>query len=262
MPTTPALYETLLYPHPQAGHGKPGSPREPPVSLPDEHSLLGGQGQKLRLVSVNDKKSRRIQVGVDARGDEGIEFSVNDTKHATNGLLISIDAILHPPPSIAQIIKTHPLLKEITKLYSEDQLQQYAASQANLTLFAPVDKAWQSDLDDLERQWLRSGFATDDMRELWEKHVVQQSRIGYTNELRKAGNLTTLAGSELIVKEEEDKTMYINSSSIVEEEILAENGVVHVVSNLLLPEGSLQLTPEKVVSNHAEACLLKLGLIV
>lgn len=250
VPTSPSLYETLLFPHPLAGHGKPGSPREPAVDFPDEHSLLGGQGQKLRVVATDSEKKkegRRVLVGVNAKGEQGTEIVKKDVQSAFNGLLVPINAVLTPPPSIAELIKTHPSLKEIPVLYSEDQLQRFAAQQANLTLFAPVDEAWQSDLDELERTYLKSGFATNDMRELWDKHVVQQGQIGYTSELKKEGHLTTLAGTELDISQEKDDTLQINSTLVVEEEILAENGVVHIVSNLLLPEGSLQLTPEKVV---------------
>ena len=37
----------------------------------------------------------------------------------------------------------------------------------------------------------------------------------------------------------------ISSSELVEPDIYASNGVLHTVSSLLVPEGSLKLTPEK-----------------
>lgn len=260
IPARPRLYETLLFPHPLAGHGGPRQPREPSTELPDRHSLLGAQGQKLRMVSkeaggkkkqkkMDNKKEKEVWVGIAADGSSGTSISADLVQHASNGVLMPLDQVLVPPPSIAQLLKTHPMLQRIPELYSEDQLQQFAADQANLTLFAPADASWDRDLDDLERKYLKSGYATKDVAELWEKHVVQQSRIGYTDVLQKEGQVTTISGSPLSFEEGQDGKLFkVNGSEVLEQEILAENGVVHVVPDLLLPEGSLQLTPEKVVS--------------
>lgn len=198
----------------------------------------------------NKVHQRKVHVGVDAEGEHGYQALLDQVQHATNGLLVPLDGLLTPPPSISKLLKSHPLLRKIPDLYSEEQLQQYAAGQANLTLFAPVDSAWDTDLDDSERKYLKSGFATKDMRELWEKHVVQSvdGHIGYTDALIQSGQINTVAGTRLDVSQDEQGYVKINKSKVVERELLAENGVVHIVENLLLPEGSLQLTPEKVAS--------------
>jgi solute carrier family 25 carnitine/acylcarnitine transporter 20/29 len=56
--------------------------------------------------------------------------------------------------------------------------------------------------------------------------------------------VTTLDGRELNVVTLSDKVM-VSEAELVEPDIYASNGVLHTVSSLLIPEGALQLTPEK-----------------
>lgn len=56
--------------------------------------------------------------------------------------------------------------------------------------------------------------------------------------------VTTLDGTKLQIVAAPDKTI-ISSAELVEPDIYASNGVIHTVSSLLMPPGSLQLTPEK-----------------
>ena len=56
--------------------------------------------------------------------------------------------------------------------------------------------------------------------------------------------MTTLNGRELNVVTASDKVL-ISDAELVQPDIYASNGVMHTVSSLLIPEGTLQLTPEK-----------------
>lgn len=56
--------------------------------------------------------------------------------------------------------------------------------------------------------------------------------------------MTTLDGRQLNVVTLADKVM-VSDAELVEPDIYASNGVLHTVSSLLIPEGALQLTPEK-----------------
>lgn len=56
--------------------------------------------------------------------------------------------------------------------------------------------------------------------------------------------MTTLNGRQLNVVTESDKVL-ISKAELVQPDIYASNGVLHTVSSLLIPEGALQLTPEK-----------------
>lgn len=56
--------------------------------------------------------------------------------------------------------------------------------------------------------------------------------------------MTTAYGNSLTLHVTEDVTN-VSSSSIIQPDNYASNGVLHVVSSLLIPPGALQLTPEK-----------------
>lgn len=56
--------------------------------------------------------------------------------------------------------------------------------------------------------------------------------------------VTTIDGTKLEIVVSPEKTM-ISSADLVEPDIYASNGVLHLVSSLIIPPGALQLTPEK-----------------
>lgn len=56
--------------------------------------------------------------------------------------------------------------------------------------------------------------------------------------------MTTLDGSKLEIKVS-STNITVSGARLVEPDILASNGVLHLVDSLLIPPGTLQLTPEK-----------------
>ena len=56
--------------------------------------------------------------------------------------------------------------------------------------------------------------------------------------------VTTIEGNKLQIVAAPNKTL-VSEAELVEPDIYASNGVIHTVSSLLMPPGSLQLTPEK-----------------
>ena len=54
------------------------------------------------------------------------------------------------------------------------ELDQFLSSTSELTVFMPLDSAWET-LDPLERLYLESDFAADDLRHILDMHVVSQS---------------------------------------------------------------------------------------
>ena len=86
------MVETLLLPHPDEGTGRPGEPPERP-GPPD--SLLGGEGQRLRLA----RRGNTTVVGVDALGAGGVVI-VKTAVKAHNGVVVGIDRMLEPPKSL------------------------------------------------------------------------------------------------------------------------------------------------------------------
>lgn len=58
--------------------------------------------------------------------------------------------------------------------------------------------------------------------------------------------VTTVEGRKLnITHSVEDNKTNVSTSHVIEPDIYASNGVVHTVSSLLIPPGTIELTPEK-----------------
>lgn len=128
-------------------------------------------------------------------------------------------------------------------------------------MFLPVDAAWEA-LPYYERLYLESKYATDDLTRIVNMHAVASKKVHYADSFssglkcelvvsRKDSELTyltvtTIEGQKLEIAQSEDgKKTTVSSAELVEPDIYASNGVVHTVSSLLVPPGSLQLTPEK-----------------
>jgi len=88
------VHQTLHYPR------KPidpptGDPPPSPPWVPEPGGTLGGLPQRLRLAS----RSEGVWVGVDAFGKGGAKV-VKERVDVANGVLVGIDGVLEPPPSL------------------------------------------------------------------------------------------------------------------------------------------------------------------
>jgi len=63
------------------------------------------------------------------------------------------------------------------------EIERFLNSTPELTLFMPLDSAWES-LDPLERLYLESDFAADDLRRILDMHVVSESGVRWSNSFR------------------------------------------------------------------------------
>jgi solute carrier family 25 carnitine/acylcarnitine transporter 20/29 len=60
-------------------------------------------------------------------------------------------------------------------------------STSTLTLFLPVDEAWNA-LDRVERLYLESEFATDDLNRILDMHAVVQDQVNWSESFNPALN--------------------------------------------------------------------------
>ncbi|KZT30706.1 hypothetical protein NEOLEDRAFT_1052891 [Neolentinus lepideus HHB14362 ss-1] len=232
----PEVHKTLLFPRKledAPGHEPPPSP----PWLPVPGGTLGGEPQRLRVAS----RDGGAWVGVDAFGQGGAEI-VKGKVEAGNGVLLGIGDVLHVPPDLSTVVSQHPSLSYFTKILTP-AIASYLNSSSELTLFLPVDSAWDA-LHPIERLYLESEFATDDLYRILEMHAAAEKSVKWSNDFEPAINLTTLDGRKLEIVVSPEKTM-ISDASLVEPDIYASNGVLHTVSSLLVTPGALRLTPEK-----------------
>ncbi|KAH8120058.1 FAS1 domain-containing protein [Phellopilus nigrolimitatus] len=232
------VHKTLHFPRKAA---EPPS-REPPPNppwLPVPGGTLGGEPQRVRVAP----QSGSVMVGTNAFGKGGTSV-VKGQVDAGNGMLFGIGDVLTVPPDLAIVASQHSSLSYFNRIVTADIISMLNST-SELTLFLPVDSAWDA-LPDIERKYLESNFATDDILQILNMHAVVTEGVHWSDSFEPMLNLTTVSGStlEIVVSPESQKT-FVSSAELIEPDIYASNGVLHTVSSLLIPPGAFTITPEK-----------------
>ncbi|PFH54807.1 hypothetical protein AMATHDRAFT_72571 [Amanita thiersii Skay4041] len=233
---SPRTLETLHYPRKPPDHPSRDPPPSPPW-MPIPGGTLGGKPQRLRVAA----RDSHAYIGVDAFGSGGAEVT-KERREAGNGIIFGIGDVLEPPSDLAQVVLKQTSLSYLRKIMSP-VISNMLNSSSELTLFLPVDPAWDN-LDPYERLYLESEFAASDLTRILNMHAVVEKSVRWSDTLNVSTTLTTLEGTKLEIAVSKGKTN-VSTSELLQPDIYASNGVLHLVSSLLLPPGTLQLTPEK-----------------
>ncbi|KAF4622849.1 hypothetical protein D9613_002123 [Agrocybe pediades] len=230
------VYKTLLYPRKPIDPPSRKPPPYPPW-MPIPGGTLGGEAQRLRLAAHKDGAN----IGTDAFGKDGVKI-VKGLQDAGNGILLGIDDVLEPPPDLATIVLQNSAVSYFRKIINADVLQRLNAT-SELTLFLPVDEAW-SALDPILRLYLESEFASEELHQILNMHAVADGHVTWSESFKPGLTLETIEGNELDIVNTPEGTR-VKDAKLVQPDIYASNGVLHLVSSLLLPPDALKLTPEK-----------------
>jgi uncharacterized surface protein with fasciclin (FAS1) repeats len=175
--------------------------------------------------------------------NDAVKVTVMDVA-AANGVVHIIDTVLVPPTNS---LITSPLgsadmtLTEV--LADQGNFSTFLAlvEQAGLTsmledtnsrytVFAPTDEAFANVDEDLLNQWMSDN---EELKTILLYHITwDQLSI---NQLANGQYLSTIEGRPLILSTDENIQVHVNGSPIQTFNIIAANGVVHVVDRVLTP---------------------------
>ena len=169
--------------------------------------------------------------------DEGV--FINDAQvtvtnlRASNGVVHVIDAVLLPPANnVVEIIvnsEDHNLLETaVIAAGLNDDL----SGDGPFTVFAPTDAAFNALPSGLLESLLESGNQQT-LIDILFYHVV--SGKVYSNDLSDGQRAATLLNGQEISVSINDQGIFINDAQVTVANILATNGVVHVIDAVLLP---------------------------
>ena len=168
---------------------------------------------------------------------------------ASNGVIHIIDKVLLPPPSalsddtktIAEIVTALAnaqdaeftiLLQALQTTGAATLLTAAADSNSDLTVFAPTDAAFTSLLGEL-------GISANDLLNdpnlptILQQHILGATIPSLTAYASNGGTVTTLAGNNLNV-DIQNNALVIEGSTVVEADVEASNGVIHVIDKVIL----------------------------
>lgn len=134
------------------------------------------------------------------------------------------------PPSLAEVLQQREDLSTFTDLLDRTGILSDVAEPGSFTLFVPTNAAF-DELDDeafaeLQRQ---PGV----IEEILRNHISLGGSDARA--LARMGTFTNIVGYQFFVQKDGDR-LYVNEARVLEPDLAASNGYVHVVDAVLVPE--------------------------
>ena len=153
---------------------------------------------------------------------------------ASNGVIHVIDAVLTPPGDIPTVASGNPDFSSLVAALSRAKLVDALKADGPFTVFAPTNAAftallatnaaWKT-LDDIPLQTL-----TDVLK----YHVVSGAKVYSEDVVKLTKTGTLLTGKEITINAASGVKLN-GSTTVTATDVLAKNGVIHVIDKVLLP---------------------------
>ncbi|XP_070556902.1 transforming growth factor-beta-induced protein ig-h3-like [Ptychodera flava] len=156
---------------------------------------------------------------------------------ATNGVVHVIDEVIEPPTqSILEIIETDPRFSILRTAVADTGMSSQLSERSQLTFFAPTDEAFKKLPPSLLNDLIKDMSC---LKAVVENHIVTHTICSAAI----TGNhyIYTLLKTHLDVNRTDDDKLYIMDAEFVSKDMMATNGVIHVIDTVLVPTEALQL---------------------
>jgi len=179
---------------------------------------------------------------------------------ATNGVVHVINAVLLPqvelPATVVDIIVNSSIHTTLEAAVIAADLAVALSGAGPFTVFAPTDAAFAV----LPAGVLNSLLADPDgaLTDVLLYHVV--SGLALSTDLADGQMITTLFGDDVTVTIN-GNGVFINNAQVIVADILADNGVVHVIDAVLVPQADLPATVVDIIVNSPDHMVLETAVI-
>uniref|UniRef100_A0A0P5D7H1 Fasciclin domain-containing protein n=1 Tax=Daphnia magna TaxID=35525 RepID=A0A0P5D7H1_9CRUS len=189
----------------------------PPVSIKNELVTNSLAGESLRINEYNNRKVVTINGALRLKALE-----------AENGIVYVIDKVLIPDnnKSIVKVLETKGKFTTLMTALVVSGLKNHLDSAGPFTLFAPSDDAFKA----LPAGVLNSLFTNpSELKKVLLSHVIPTTV--YSRGLS-SGHLNLARGGKVAVTVSQSGVK-ISNANIIEADLAAANGVIHVINNLI-----------------------------
>ncbi|KAE8450265.1 hypothetical protein EG329_006693 [Mollisiaceae sp. DMI_Dod_QoI] len=199
----------------------PGTPVFLPTLLtsPEWTNVTGGQ----RVENV--KQAGDVVVFVSGQGSRSTLTQAD--LMFTGGVVQVIDSLLIPPTALTNTTQAFNLTAFEGSLYESNQLSTFEAP--NVTIFAPQNDAFQALGPAI------SGMTSDELATVMDYHLLS-NQVTFSTSMTNGSKWLTQQGENITVLHS-GNNVYINSAQLLTSDILIANGVLHVIDNVLNPQG-------------------------
>lgn len=169
---------------------------------------------------------------------------------ADNGIIHVIDQVMLPPTlrdlsgnSITTIARTNPNLSTLVSALQASGLDEVLAdlnSGVAYTLFAPTNEAFEAIDSDVLARLLND---SDALQEVLLQHVVSNASVDSVTAMTLAGTSVSTASGSTIPIDITQGMLTFGGANVVSADIIAENGIVHLIDQVILGEVAKVSTP-------------------
>jgi uncharacterized surface protein with fasciclin (FAS1) repeats len=139
--------------------------------------------------------------------------------------VLMAQGMMEEPGTIIEAARANPLLTPWLEMVEQAGLTETLSGEGPFTVFVPADFVFDGLPDDLRNN--PEALAT-----FLNSHIVEGDLR--SQDVFKAGTLTTLGGSDLTI-EERGENAFVNEAQVIDVNIPATNGVIHIVNNFVVP---------------------------
>lgn len=182
----------------------------------------------LQTLSGADIRFDVTPLGVILNGEAMVTVANIETD---NGLIHVIDRVILPPKDIVNIA-IDAGFESLAAAITQAELVETLQSDGPFTVFAPIDEAFAAlgtetidSLFDNANRELLAGILT--------YHVIS-GKI-YSNQVAPGTEATTVNGATVAFSLNDDGELFINDARIIGTDVIASNGVIHIIENVILP---------------------------
>merc|ERR1712194_920551 len=177
---------------------------------------------------------------------------------AANGVVHVIDGVLMPPAkNIVELASCIADLSTLVTALKAGNLTTALSGKGPFTVFAPTNDAFAA-LPKAKLASLLEPANIKDLDSILEFHVIKWSAV-YSEDLKASQDVKTLEGNRLHITDV-DGSVTLQNASVIKANVLATNGVVHVIDGVLILPTAPD-APDDSSSSSSHTVIIVVGII-
>ncbi len=192
-----------------------------------------------QFIKTINGKSVSVKINADGVFINNAKVTVADVL-ADNGVVHVIDAVILPPTTVVDVAVNSPVHTTLVAAVSAAGLVPALQGDGPFTVFAPTDAAFAA----LPAGTIEALLADPQglLTQILLYHAVAGEAL--STDLSNGQTITTLNGKDITVTINADG-VFINNAKVTFADVLADNGVVHVIDAVLLPPSATDESNDK-----------------
>lgn len=214
------------------------------ASIQDEQIVNSVNGNKIRMTVYNTYPQRAVMANC---------AKVTSRDHySTNGIVHIVDKVILPATkTLRQMIETDVQFTTLKSLLEKNGLMDKMDEAGQLTLFAPNNKAFENLDSEMMKKLEKSNGCSKDVL----LHHLLPNVI-CTGVIEGKAKTTNVNKKYVILERNPEDELTVDEANIVNRDIMASNGVMHIIDQVLVPETAR--TIEEALDEHHRTTLEEL----